>query len=128
MGAVTVKVRKSKFNLHPERLWLVLHTDPRMDAYGHRVATEIKDAAIAVFSSSQRWDNEWRLSETTPPKYIKSFKIAKLKRIRGLAWKVVNDDPGAVFVEFGAHAGGQAFVLRYRPLARAIDIVAAMNL
>lgn len=124
---VTVKVKKTHVNVHPEKLWLVLHTDPRMDAYGHFVATEIKDAAIAVFSGSQRWDNEWRLSETTPPKYIKSFKIRKLKRIRGLAWKVVNEDPGAVWVEFGAHAGGETFVLRYRPLGRAIDIVAMKN-
>ena len=122
------KVHVRKVTIDEDALWRVIETDPRAAAAIRHIAEEIQAAAILVFVKSQRWDNEDRTSETTPPKYLKSFSNKRLKRIRGLAWEVRNSDPSAVWVEFGAHAGGNTFVLRYRPLGRGLDIVAARNL
>ena len=116
-----------QLTVHDSALWRIIETDPRCSALCKRRAEEIIDAAKSVFIASQRLDNEWRLSETTPPKYLASFKLRKIQRIRGFAWRASNDDPGWHFVEFGAHAGGKTFVLRYRPLARGLDIVGASH-
>jgi len=88
-------------------------------------AEKIVETAKQVFIASQRGDNEARTSETTPPKYLFSFSVRRIEKPDGTwAYEARNDDPSAVWVEFGAHAGGRTAVLRYRPLARALDIVA----
>lgn len=111
--------------IDPVRVRKVLANSTEYRVYSHRVATRIKDAAMTVFSRAQRWDNEWRLSETTPPKYLASFRIEWHKAT--ITHRMINGDPGWNLVEYGAHPGGHphVFVLRYRPLARGLDIVAA---
>lgn len=107
----------------PKKLRKVVATSPKYKSYSFRVATKIKGAAIFVFESQQRKDNEWRLSNTTPPKYVASFRL----EWRGLtsSWRVINDDPGWNWVEYGTHpGGGSTFIMRYRPLGRGLDIVA----
>lgn len=76
--------------------------------------------SIAVFMDRKR-DVPWRPSETSPPKYAESFELRKLGRI----WRLVNKDPGAIWVEFGAHAGGVTSVLKYKPMRTALDMLEA---
>lgn len=78
-----------------------------------RKAEEINAMAAAVFISRQHLDNEWDLSETTPPKYLASFRTRKIERAKGIVWRAINIDPGAAWVEYGAHAGGKTKVLEY---------------
>jgi hypothetical protein len=118
---------KMVMRVNPIKLRRVIETDKRYQAYSFRVASRIKAAAISVFNVRQRKDNEWRLSNTTPPKYIASFRI-EWHRVM-LRHYVINDDPGWHWVEYGTHPGGNPnnFVMRYRPLGRALDIVAATS-
>lgn len=113
--------------IYPGALELILEIDPRANAAVRAIAQELMDTAKVVFLARQRADNESRTSEFTPPKYINSFQINKLKRLRGVAWEVRNIDPGATLVEYGAHAGGQTFVLRYKPLTVALEIIGGMQ-
>lgn len=102
----------------------ILDTSPQLDGMLHARALEILEEAKRIFNIQQRHDNEWRTSETTPPKYIQSFRLRRVRNLRaGPGYRVINDDPGALWVEFGAHAGGKTFVLKYRPLGRALTIV-----
>lgn len=90
-------------------------------------AREIVIKAQAIFTSRNRKDNEWRTSETTPPKYISSFAIERINTINGFSWAAKNTDPAAAWVEYGAHAGGRTFVLRYFPLKLAVQAQGATN-
>ena len=101
----------------------ILQTDPRAAAYVESRAILLKEAAIKIFNASQRSDNEQRKSEYTPPKYVKSFRCYRLEARKRLTWRIHNTDPGASKVEYGAHAGGKTFVLRYKPLTRALELV-----
>ena len=115
--AVSIKI-------YPGALNTILQTDPRADAYVKSRARLITLAAAADFERQQVQRNEWRISETTPPKYIKSFGLRKIHRAIGLLWQAYNDDPAAMWVEYGAQAGGVTYVLRYKPLTHGLDIVA----
>ena len=98
---------------------------PRLDALVAEKAREGVRLAKEAFELAQRHDNEfrtWRLSETTPPKYIGSFFT---RRISNGVHQYGNDDPGWVWVEYGAHAGGETEVLDYRPLGKSLDALAA---
>lgn len=87
-------------------------------------AQEINEGAAIVFIAEELKNNEFRVSETTPPKYLLSFSTRrKLLNNGRYAWLAYNDDPAAVWVETGAHAGGKNFVLKYRPYGRALDIL-----
>lgn len=118
---------KSKVTVYPGAIDLIVETDPRANALLRGIAQEIMDTAKLVFLARQRSDNEDRTSEFTPPKYIHSFKIDKIQRFKGLAWEVRNTDPGATLVEYGAQAGGHTYVLRYKPLTIALEIVGGMQ-
>jgi hypothetical protein len=109
--------------IYPGALDAILATDPRADELVKSKAVEVMEAAKAVFLARQRSDNEERKSEFTPPKYISSFEVNKISRLRGLAWEVRNTDPGATLVEYGAQAGGRTYVLRYKPLTVGLEIV-----
>ncbi len=117
----------SSIKIYPGALGIILETDPRAAALMQAVAEEIQQTALAVFLARQRADNEDRTSEFTPPKYAMSFSNKRLARIRGLAWEVRNSDPGAMLVEYGAQAGGRTFVLRYKPLTVALEIVGGIQ-
>lgn len=115
------------FKYIPGSLQLVLKTDPRADAYTKRKAVEITEAAKADFIRQQRKDNEWRISETTPPKYIGSFGVRKVATDNGVRYDAYNDDPAVIWIEYGAHAGGETPVLRYKPLTHGLEFVAGME-
>jgi hypothetical protein len=92
-------------------------SSPGCDAVVRAHAIRIMERAKLAFYSVQRKDNEFRLSETSPPDYIKSFKVYKVRAARYI---VANTDPAAIWVEYGAHAGGRTFVLGYRPLTKGL--------
>src|SRR6476659_6740975 len=100
---MTTKVQGS---VDPVAMRRVVRESLKLDQITRRQADGIRDHALAVFAARQRMDNEWRLSVTTPPKYVLSFVVSKITKQDGTyAWEVRNFDPGAQFVEFGAHAG-----------------------
>lgn len=98
----------------------VVSLDPRADKYMKRQVEGINKRARTIFLSIQRNDNEWRISETTPPKYAASFKTRKLMRGRQAYWQAYNDDPASPWVEYGARAGGRTPVLGYKPYSKAL--------
>jgi hypothetical protein len=92
-----------------------LKRSPEVDQTTKKVAEKIMRKAREIFINEVRHTHP-----VTPPPYAESF---KLQRIRRGKWRVVNTDPAALWVEFGAHAGGVTMVLGYRPLGRAVDAV-----
>lgn len=83
------------------------------DTLLRKTAEELNSRAAAVFLSRNHPENEWDTSETTPPKYLASFRTRKIIRARGIIWRAINIDPGAEWVEYGSHAGGKTKVLEY---------------
>lgn len=112
---------KVRQEIDSRKLYLVVDESPILDKLLYNEARDISNKAQEVFRARQVTSNEWRLSETTPPKYVRSFQISKI-RLRGTryAWIMRNVDPAAAWVEYGAHAGGRTFVLRYYPLKTAL--------
>lgn len=103
------------------KLRTVVDTSPRLNAILSGNAHGIASKAHAVFQARQRVDNEWRTSETTPPKYIFSFRVDRITFSGGVyTWVARNVDPAAAWVEYGAHAGGRTAVLRYHPFQIAV--------
>jgi hypothetical protein len=101
--------------------------DPRYRDYMRDKAQEIVRASISAFLLVQRADNEWRLSVTTPPKYIKAFYIELDLSIQ--TSYAINYDPAWNMVEWGAHPGGDpdTFVLAYKPMTRGLEMVASLH-
>lgn len=112
---------KSDFNIDPAALRAIADQSPILDEMVAAVARKGVRFAKEAFEAVQRQDNEWRLSETTPPKYLGSFFT---RRIKNGVHQYGNDDSAWVWVEYGAHAGGRTEVLDYRPLGRSIDRLA----
>lgn len=119
-GSITMKATVSRKRNVGQ---VIVRNSPEAERFAYKIARRIADDAIAIFITANRKDNEWRLSETTPPKYIASFRLAWHREL--LRYTITNIDPGWHFVEYGAHAGGKTFVLRYRPMAKALDLAAA---
>jgi hypothetical protein len=90
------------------------------DLYTRRQLQKVESAAIRIFRTAERQPGSVP-SETSPPMYVYSFRITRDGRV----WYLSNIDPGAVFVEFGAHAGGKTRVLGYSPMRKGMDAVAA---
>jgi hypothetical protein len=111
----------TKLKIDMAALERVVSTDPRGDQLYKAAAEKINARARTIFLQSQRGDNEFRFSETTPPKYADSFRTRKLMRGRKAFWQAYNDDPASVWVEYGAHAGkAGTFVLGYKPYTKAL--------
>lgn len=111
-------------NMDSSKLEAMIWASQDLDRYVENRAQEINKAAAAVFTAEEKKGNEWRTSETTPPKYLASFKTRKNRLAQGrYSWLAINDDPAALWVEVGAHAGGKTLVLKYRPFGRALDLV-----
>lgn len=113
----------NRFKYYPGAIELIVKTDPRASALVEAKAVEVMEAAKLDFDRQQRHDNEWRLSETTPPKYIESFGVREVENPDGVSFQAYNDDPAAHLVEYGAHAGGRTPVLRYHPLLHGLEEV-----
>lgn len=101
--------------------------DPRYRDYMLDKAKEINRASVSAFIMIQRMDNEWRISITTPPKYISSFKVEIDLSIQ--TSYAVNFDPAWNLVEWGAHPGGDpdTFVLAYKPMTKGLEMVASLH-
>lgn len=101
---------------------LTITDGPKYSKYAKEQASKLKALAIDVFHEREV-GGPWRPSDTSPPRYVQSFVIRKV----GRNWRLVNEDPGAVWVEFGAHAGGVAPVLKYAPMREALDRLEAQE-
>lgn len=110
----------AKLRVDSRRLRSIVAESPRYVEYARDKAEDLERVAISTFNARQRRDNEARTSETTPPKYVESFEIHQ----DGLTTILTNQDPAAMWVEFGAHAGGETPVLKYKPMTTALEVVA----
>jgi hypothetical protein len=120
-------VARAGISVDQAKLRGVVNTSSEMNELLRNNAREITIKARAIFVSRNRKDNEWRTSETTPPKYVNSFAIERLNKGDTFSWIAKNTDPAAAWVELGAHAGGRTFVLRYYPLKLAVQAQGATN-
>lgn len=75
----------------------------------------------AIFVAQSIFEASSRHEDTPPVFYNRSFKLRHVRRALIKAVQVVNDDRTAEWVEFGAHAGGETPVLKYRILGRTFD-------
>lgn len=88
-------------------------------------AVTIKGMAIMIFESRVKHTHA-----PTLPTYASSFKINRVRRLASHAWRVINDDPAAFWVEFGAYIhspGGHPMILKYKPLTRALDAIGVLE-
>lgn len=92
-----------------------LYRSNEVDRFVKKTAQKIIRNARIIFLSQVKHTH----GVTIPP-YADSF---KLNRLRRGVWQVLNTDPAALWIEFGAHAGGKTKVLAYRPLGKAVDAV-----
>lgn len=112
---------KAKGSVDITALHRAANGSARLNEVVHSKAEDMKRHAMTVFMSRQITTNEWRVSATTPPKYLGSFVVTRILGPNGsFSWEVRNTDPGAQFVEWGAHAGGRTPVLGYRPMTTAL--------
>lgn len=95
---------------------LTITDGPKYSKYAKEQAGKLRGYAIDIYHAREK-GGPWRPSNTSPPKYVESFVIRKV----GRNWRLVNEDPGAVWVEFGAHAGGVAPILKYAVMRTALD-------
>lgn len=105
--------------INEQRLMAVAAGSPRYDAYAISRLEAIEAEAKRIFRMRRK--GPFRRSATSPPRYENSFTKKKI----GRDWWLINTDPGAMWVEFGAHAGGKTLVLKYRPLGLGLDSIAS---
>lgn len=105
------RLGKQSFILNRAALRGVMNS-PEAQRYTKGRAERIIEIAIGIFLE------ERELVESVT--YIRSFSLRKIRR----GYRIHNDDKTAVWVEYGAHAGGKTPILGYAPIRKAIDIVA----
>lgn len=111
----------ARVRINPAAVRAATVTSSGYHEFARSKAQELQETATQVFNSEQLQNNAGRTSETTPPKYLQSWEIFR----DGDNWYLRNTDRSAMWVEFGAQAGGHTHVLEYRPLTRAIEIVSS---
>lgn len=112
-------------NMDATKLNALMWESQELDDYIQDKAQDINKLAATIFTAEEVKTNEERTSETTPPKYLASFRT-KRNSLPGAqySWIAYNDDPAALWVEVGAHAGkARTRVLKYRPYGRALDLL-----
>lgn len=98
------------------RKMLTITDGPKYSKYAVVQARKLRRHCIDIYY--ERYvGGVWRPSNTSPPKYAESFVVRKV----GRNWRLVNEDPGAVWVEFGARAGGTTPILKYAVMRTALD-------
>lgn len=102
--------------LDGKKMVQVINTTGKYEKYAKRQLNRLQELAIEIYRE-QEVEGPWRPSGTSPPKYVESFVIRKV----GFNHRLVNRDPGANWVEWGAHAGGVAPILKYAPMRTALD-------
>ncbi len=111
-------------NIDIAKLDVLMRESDDLDDLVKDKAQLINKTAAGVFETEEVKGNEFRTSETSPPKYLASFKTKRNGALSGKGhWIAYNDDPGAVWVEVGARAGGTTPVLKYRPFGRSLDLL-----
>jgi hypothetical protein len=97
----------------------IMLNKPELQAILHVKAEEFVTIARGIFEGHSQHD------PFPPVYYSTSFKVRGVRDglVRGV--RILNSDPTAVWVEFGAHAGGKTPVLRYRVFGRTADILEA---
>lgn len=110
-----------RFNLDPRAIAKAMDS-AKMDAMLYAKSVQIQNTAMVIFSSQRRGTHG-----VTPPPYVTSFRIDRVRGLFGNHYRVKNTDPAAFWVEMGAylHHPTHPRILRYKPLQRAIDAVAA---
>lgn len=109
---------KYRLQLSGEKLIGFASRSPRYHRNASRKLERMRQRAIAIYEQQRVTSSEdWRPSEVSPPRYAQSFRIIR----RGAKWLLMNIDPGAIWVEFGALAGGTTPVLKYRVFAKTVD-------
>lgn len=100
------------------RKMLAITDGPKYAEYAKKQAGKLKELAIEVYNERYK-AGPYRTSKTSPPKYVEVFVVRKI----GRNWRLVNEDPGATWVEWGAHAGGnpEAPILKYKPMRTSLD-------
>jgi len=101
--------------------WLRLMNSQGVQSYVTVVGHEMIVVAKGVFSSRAQGDSE------PPVFYYDSFGIRHVRFLGKRGIEVFNSDRTAEWVEFGAHAGGETRILKYRVFGLAMDIMAARH-
>lgn len=96
----------------------VINTTGKYERYAKHQMERLRELAIEVFEE-QEVPGPRRESNTSPPWYVEVFVIRKI----GLNFRLVNRDPGAQWVEWGAHAGGVTPILKYKPMRTALNLL-----
>jgi hypothetical protein len=110
--ATTTRVKSVRIN--PAGIAVVLN-GPRAQAYLAEQAHRVNAEALKWYLVQQKGMAE------LPILYVRSFKIRRVRKRAVASWEAYNDDPTALWVEFGAHAGGKTAVLKYHPYGRALE-------
>jgi hypothetical protein len=98
---------------------LEMLNSPRVQVAVQLKGEEFIETAKGVFEAQSRHDSR-------PPEfYVERFSIQHALHEAVRAIEVWNHDPTAEWVEFGAHAGGEERILRYRVFGRTSDIMEA---
>lgn len=108
--------------LDGKKMVQVINTTGKYERYARGQLETLKELAIETYLERER-AGPWRPSGTSPPRYVESFVIRKVK----LNFRLVNKDPGANWVEWGAHAGGVTPILKYAPMRTALDRLEAQE-
>lgn len=123
-GSVAIRVRS---RIIPHAGEKILKDSPKAEAYILKVTRRLKDHAIAIFLSSSKHTNdtipEGFEGHRSIERYISQFRVTYHRE--QLKATLYNEDAGWSLIEYGAHAGGKTFVLRYRPMGRALEMLAA---
>ncbi|OKI54508.1 hypothetical protein A6A27_31785 [Micromonospora sp. CB01531] len=94
----------------------IINTTGKYEKYAKGQLRRLREIAIEIYHDREV-GGPWRKSNTSPPKYVEVFVIRKY----GMNYRLVNRDPGAQWVEWGAHAGGKVAILKYAPMRTALD-------
>lgn len=103
------------FKVNQSAIEKIIRSSPQYKEMSRKIAQRILETAKAIYVSQSKGRGE------PPHFYAESFRLEWNPET--LAWRVINDDPVWMWVEYGAHAGGKTAVLKYRPLGRALDVI-----
>lgn len=79
------------------------------------LAEQLKARAIRIYIRKAKHEN------TEAPYYITRFRITAVNGKTYKGYRVTNDDPMWMWIEFGAKARGKTKILRYRPMGEAME-------
>jgi hypothetical protein len=109
---------------------MILKKSPQAEAYILKITRRLEQHAIAIFLSSSKHSNdalpEGFEGHHSMERYVSQFRITYHRD--QLKATLTNHDAGWNLIEYGGHAGGKTFVLRYRPMGRALEMMTAEHI